>query len=393
MESNPNAICSKFEQVVFMIGVGLREKDLLYEKNPYSYLYSSVFRHGFNIFASMCTEYAEDNAPEILMQLNESRFIREFCTKEVFAWTEGWSTPIRQLIKETPAAQLGPLVVADKDLFALTEDCYQIASLAESDVVGGFQEHKVYSYLRQGTQEQYVYGRKFLIQNPLLSWDAYQEAATLRFDVSADILEQGEYQKVSQDWIAGLLNLAYEKAPTNAKVCPHCGWTMTKLRHQPRCLTKACQTALPNNYDELENIPDGTYRLNRGTMFYISASGRLELTIANKALALGCMFELWPQKDACDVLITLPSGTRLAVDAKTYSSAAFLAQDIANDTHITQVNADRYLYVIPDETEKISPGFCALCNKALSHKPKHECITLKELTKRLAVYSKETRHD
>ena len=185
--------------------------------------------------------------------------------------------------------------------------------------------------------------------------------------------------------------MAYEETPDGMKVCPRCGWTMAKRGRQPYCSSPTCCDSLPLDYGGLEDVPHGTLRLTRGVMHYISAPGGLELEIAKRAQSLGLSFELWPQKDVCDVLVTLPDGVRLALDAKTYGSAAKLAKEIKRDNAIAGVGADEVIYVVPDDAETRHPGYCAVCSQALASKEGYSCCTFNSLFKRLRDASGEAR--
>lgn len=390
-KDNDAEIRRRFDQAVFLIGVGLREKDAAYEADPHRYPYSSNFRHGLNIFAALCAECADAGAIDILDGLSESSFISNYCTRGVAEWTARWSKESREAVLKGETADIGPLASVDAGMFVLTDECHDLILYAENDTLGAYQERKVYEFLRAGTQEQYVFGRRFLIRNPLLSWDAYTAVKTGRCSFEDDALDQGEGSNIEQEWLTELLDMAYEETPDGTKVCPRCGWTMAKRGRQPYCSSPTCCDSLPLDYGGLEDVPHGTLRLTRGVMHYISAPGGLELEIAKRAQSLGLSFELWPQKDVCDVLVTLPDGVRLALDAKTYGSAAKLAKEIKRDNAIAGVGADEVIYVVPDDAEARHPGYCVVCSQALASKEGYSCCTLNSLFKRLRDASGEAR--
>lgn len=386
-----NKVLSRFETAVFLIGVGLREKDALYESNPHKYPYSENFRHGLNIFAALCAECSKDNAADILRGLNESGFIREYCTKDVCKWVDGWDEGSRTQILGSSCAEVGPLAEVEDGFFVPTPECFDLIIHAEKDTLGAYQERRVYEFLRARSQEQYVFGRRLLARHPILSWDDYTMMKTGRYDFSADPLDQGESESIDQEGLAALLDMAYEDVPDGMKVCPHCGWTLGKRGRQPYCSSPGCVDGLPANLDNLDNVEHGSVRLSRGVMHYISAPGNLEIAIAEMANNLGLEFEMWPRWDTCDVLVVLPDGTRLAIDAKTYGSAAKLAKEIGGDDLIGQIGADEFIYVVPDQAEKKHPGFCIECRQALSSKKGYDCITFKDFGRRLNKTKKEAR--
>ena len=368
----------RFDEAVFLIAVGLIEKDELYERSPHSYPYSSSFRHGLNVFAALCAQYAAGNAACMLDGLSESRFIRDYCTRDVDDWVEEWTEEVQAAVREGDTHFFGALAYVNDGLFVPTDECFELALCAENDVVGAYQERKVYEFLRAGTQEQYVLGRKFLIEHPILSWDAFIAARTGRYDFG-----QGSLSNSDLDWIAELLEMAYEEAPCETRVCPTCGWTMARRDMQVRCSSLACCDPVPD-YEGLEKVPHGSCRLLRGVMHYIASPGKVEMLVAKKADELGLPFELWPRKDACDVLIALPDGTRLAIDAKAYGSPLRLAEKIKNDRTADVVGANEVIYVVPDDAEAKHPRYCAICNRVLPRDRGYSCCVFKDLSKRLA---------
>ncbi len=116
--------------------------------------------------------------------------------------------------------------------------------------------------------------------------------------------------------------------------------------------------------------------------------GKLELAIAEAAAGLGLKYEMWPLKDTCDILIHLPDGRQLAVDAKAYGRAERLAREIEDDTGIAQMCADEVAYVVPDQVERDHPGYRALCNAVLRGKTGYSCETLRNFSKRLDAAAK-----
>ena len=158
-------IANRFETAVFLIAYGIAEKDGLYEADPHRYPYSQAFRHGMNILAALCAECSDD-AEELLPTFNESDFIRNSAASDVREWTARWRDECREAVEGCRSIEIGPLASVDGDYFAATSECYEVLRFAENDLLGGHQERRVYEFLRAGTQEQYVYGRRMLIRHP-----------------------------------------------------------------------------------------------------------------------------------------------------------------------------------------------------------------------------------
>lgn len=235
-------IANRFETAVFLIAYGIAEKDGLYEADPHRYPYSQAFRHGMNILAALCAECSDD-AEELLPTFNESDFIRNSAASDVREWTARWRDECREAVEGYRSIEIGPLASVDGDYFAATSECYEVLRFAENDLLGGHQERRVYEFLRAGTQEQYVYGRRMLIRHPLLTWNEYVRIKTGLALGDPDPLDQGEADTIDPVWLQEFVSMAYEPVPGAAKVCPNCGWTMTMRGKQPHCSSATCAKA------------------------------------------------------------------------------------------------------------------------------------------------------
>ena len=236
-------IANRFETAVFLIAYGIAEKDGLYEADPHRYPYSQAFRHGMNILAALCAECSDD-AEELLPTFNESDFIRNSAASDVREWTARWRDECREAVEGCRSIEIGPLASVDGDYFAATSECYEVLRFAENDLLGGHQERRVYEFLRAGTQEQYVYGRRMLIRHPLLTWNEYVRIKTGLALGDPDPLDQGEADTIDPVWLQEFVSMAYEPVPGAAKVCPNCGWTMTMRGKQPHCSSATCAKAV-----------------------------------------------------------------------------------------------------------------------------------------------------
>lgn len=256
-------IANRFETAVFLIAYGIAEKDGLYEADPHRYPYSQAFRHGMNILAALCAECSDD-AEELLPTFNESDFIRNSAASDVREWTARWRDECREAVEGCRSIEIGPLASVDGDYFAATSECYEVLRFAENDLLGGHQERRVYEFLRAGTQEQYVYGRRMLIRHPLLTWNEYVRIKTGLALGDPDPLDQGEADTIDPVWLQEFVSMAYEPVPGAAKVCPNCGWTMTMRGKQPHCSSATCAKAVTGDFDKLDSVAHDAFRLSRG---------------------------------------------------------------------------------------------------------------------------------
>ncbi|MFR4801880.1 MAG: hypothetical protein ACLT98_00190 [Eggerthellaceae bacterium] len=167
---------------------------------------------------------------------------------------------------------------------------------------------------------------------------------------------------------------------------------MTMRGKQPHCSSATCAKAVTGDFDKLDSVAHDAFRLSRGVMHYISSPGKLELAIAEAAAGLGLKYEMWPLKDTCDILIHLPDGRQLAVDAKAYGRAERLAREIEDDAGIAQMCADEVAYVVLDQVERDHPGYRAMqCRPA--RQDRYSCETLRNFSKRLNAAAKEARDE
>jgi hypothetical protein len=382
-----NSLIQKFEEAVFLIAHGLIEKEELLSSNENRYPYSPYFRLGMNKLAALVVQYSE-TAEEDLRNFNESDFIREIASKEVSLWITSWAQESREELRESKYFDIGPLILCDSEghLFQVTDECYEIDETAEAKALGGHQQREVYQFLKEGTQEEYVQGRLFLIRNPVLESMQAFGVKNGKLNLSSDPLYPGYGSQVSTQWSQQLLDLSYENIPSNMKVCPHCGWTISLYKRQPRCSSEECCKITEGEYRALNFTQGGSLRLRAGLMHYFCNPGKLELEIAEKLVELGVDVELWPEKDTCDIKATLKDGKTIAVDAKAYSSAQRLANEIKRDYTISTLGTDEVVYVVPDQAKKDNPDFCKICNNAVSKFPdkkNYECMTLRDFFRKI----------
>ena len=275
-----------------------------------------------------------------------------------------------------------PTQTTEEPYFNITGDCLEFLRLNGGGSTDDLHENRVYSMLRDAGQAAYVFGRKFLILHPVLSWEECTAAARANLAVlEHDQLDQGEMAHVDGPWVQELVDTAYERAPLGLKVCPVCGWTMSLHGLRPMCLNVECTAHVDaSEYEKLPDVPPNSYRLRRGVMRYMAKPGVLELQIARKVQALGLPFELWPHLDTCDILITLPGDHTIAVDAKDHRDIDRLVSSIEGDDMREAMAASEAVYVVPADTP---PPRRWVANRRLAHKPGYSIKTLRELTQHL----------
>lgn len=356
----------KFEKMFAHIAFGLQEK--LSRPNPEEYTYGLLLRQGINMFSALTVEFSGmkgDSLKEYLMSLNETEMICKRFTYSVSEWFEGWDETVIQDLQSSCFYDIGPLVYLDEDekKYILTDECLDYLDSQESDL-SAIDEHKVFNLMKQLSQDNYVYIRKFIIEHPLLT-EIDRKNLLLRYN--------------NEQIIMDLISCAYEVTPEEAYHCANCGWTMTFKGLQPSCCHKDC-VEVHISKDKCKKIEvEYSYRLKKGVMRYICYPGKTELEIEELCKKINVKSELWPELDRYDIKIIFSNGACWGIDAKTYSNPYFLSKSIEKDIYFQQANINKGYYVIPDKVVKKTGGYLKICNKMILDNKRFKCISLTEL--------------
>ena len=359
---------SEFEKMFAHIAFGLQEK--LRRPNPEEYKYGLLLRQGINMFSALAVEFSGirgDALRAYLISLNETEMICKVFTRPVHEWFNGWDEEILYALKNTCFWDIGPLIYLDEveRTYTLTGECLDYLDSMETDLVS-IDEHIVFDLMKQLSQDNYVYVRKFIIEHPLLT-DLERKNFLLHFN--------------NEQIIMDLVELAYEQTPEETYCCPNCSWTMTFKGLQPLCCHRDC-VEIPIVKEKCRRVDsEHNYRLKKGVMRYICYPGKAELEIEQICRELNIKSELWPELDRYDIKIIFDNGACWGIDAKTYSNPYFLSKSIENDSHFRDANIDNGYYVIPDKIVKRTGGYLKICGAALSKDKKFKCISLSTLKK------------
>lgn len=360
----------KFEKMFAYVAFGLKEK--LRRPNPEEYTYGLLLRQGINMFSSLAVEFSglQGNAlKSYLGSLNETEMICKIFTRSVNEWFVGWNDSVLQDIGTYYFGNIGPLIYLNEKekRYDLTDECLDYLDATENDLTA-IDEHLVYDLMKQLSQDNYVYVRKFIIEHPLLS-EIERKKLLINFNNEPNVVELVEH--------------AYEKTPEETYLCHNCGWTMTFKGLQPNCCHKDC-IETPAVKDRFKKVKaEYSYRLKKGVMRYICYPGKAELEIENICKKLNVKCELWSELDRYDIKIIFANGTCWGIDAKTYSNPFFLSKAIDKDICFQTANIDKGFYVIPDKIVKRTAGYLKICDKSLTHNKDKEfkCIALSVLKK------------
>ena len=359
---------SRFEKMFAHIAFGLQEQ--LCRPNPEEYHYGLLLRQGINMFSALAVEFSGMKGDELknyLITLNETEMIRKKFTHPVAEWFDGWDDLIIQDIKKSSFWDIGSLIYLDEEEknYMLTGECLDYLNSVEKDLTA-IDEHRVFNLMKELSQDNYVYVRKFIIEHPLLTVTERKQFLL--------------YFQNDQHFI-DLIDCAYEKIPEEAYLCSNCGWTITFKGLQPSCCHKDC-VELHTTNEKCKKIEENyVYRLKKGVMRYICYPGKTELEIEDICMKLNVKSELWPELDRYDIKIIFDTGACWGIDAKTYCNPYFLSKSIEKDNNFNNAAIDKGYYVIPDKIINRTGGYLKICEKALLGDKKIKCISVSKLKK------------
>lgn len=152
-----------------------------------------------------------------------------------------------------------------------------------------------------------------------------------------------------------VLRSCYRPAPASLQAdgvfaeCAGCGCLLTPVTGRgwvcdlDRCRSR--KSAKPHR--ELNAGDDGgVYHLQYPLRAFVTGPGLSEVGLEDRVLALGAKVEMWPNFDACDLLVILPNGLRWAVDVKDYANGGVLGRRFT--TFKTNPGFDEAFLVVPD---------------------------------------------
>ncbi len=156
-----------------------------------------------------------------------------------------------EVVRQSEYYNLGELVVlSGANRFELTDDCIELLSTVEDDIIFGEEQRNVYQKLYSLTPALYSKTREFLVLNPVCT-----EVTLREFK-----LKYAEIPAVSE-----VISSAYEPVQKQSYRCPSCGWTMTFSGMQAACCNRSCTKNMPSEADFAAKDMDAGCRLKRNT--------------------------------------------------------------------------------------------------------------------------------
>lgn len=363
------------KKTVALIARGLMQKERCFDGQTYPY--DGTLHHGINTFFALCLQHSGLAPEAVLLNANETAFLRIVATRPVAQWFETWDSQWLEqtgILRENYCQEEEPLIYfmgKEKNVFFTTETCADLLSAQARDLVNDIDQTAFYQQIKGLTQSQYALIRRYVIEHPLVT-EADFRGIKLQMNQSTAALEA--------------IGFAYEPVVQAGYVCPHCGWTMTKTSLGYSCCSRRC-TAVTPNADELQSISprDGYLRLRLGIMRYTALPGQLELEIEAYAKSQGLEAQLWPYQDTYDVQITFADGGVWQIDAKAYASPYLLRERIQNDDGFPKTGAyECGFYVVPDWAKRERSDYCKIVQSTIDRcSPGVECVTLRMLKQRI----------
>lgn len=360
----------KLHKAINLIALGLYEKEYFKQKNEY--YYSKRLMHGINMFQALNLKYT--NNMGILADMHEQAFITKYATREVASWFEDWDIKVINSLnlKEQAFYYLDALVLdIGFNMYYISESCEDYIQYFEYDIIDSLDQKTVYEYLILLKQEDYIYLRKFFIENPI---------------ITSSSLEKLKGRFLSNNNACNAISNTYEELKNNYYICPTCGWTAFENESGMCCHSKYC---IKKKYTKKDFIPidlsDSKYRLKRGVMKYIAAPGTLELNIKKYCDSNKLNTKLWPYMDKFDLEITFNDGAKWAIDAKAIREPFFLRQQVRNDGGFPKGDYERGFYVIPNEFIDERKDYCKIINRELKRIEQKQilCISFEDIKKEI----------
>lgn len=240
-----------FEETIRLLAAWLCEREQT--KTEEDMPFSGKLRSGISRLAVLAFQYS----PEPIA-FHETMFIKNYACKPVSEWFCGWSEEYMDNIRQSEYYNLGELVVlSGANRFEFTDDCIELLSTVEDDIIFGEEQRNVYQKLYSLTPELYSKTREFLVLNPVCTEETLREFK----------LKYAEIPEVSE-----VISSAYEPVQKQSYRCPSCGWTMTFSVMQATCCNRSCTKNMPSEADfaAKDIIPAGVHRLRCGVMRYMA---------------------------------------------------------------------------------------------------------------------------
>ncbi len=361
------------KKTVALIARGLVQKEQRFDGQTYPH--DGTLHHGINRFFALCLQHSGLAPDEVLVNANETAFLRNVATRPVAQWFEHWNPEWLEqtgILRENYCQDEEPLIYfMGKGIFFTTEICADLVSAQANDLLNDIDQAAFYHQIKGLTQSQYALIRRYVIEHPLVT-EADLRGIKLQLTSSAAALEA--------------IGFAYEPVVQGGYICPRCGWTMTKTPLGYSCCSRRC-TAVTPNADQLQSISprDGYLRLRLGIMRYTALPGQLELEIEAYAKGQGLEAQLWPYQDTYDVQITFADGGVWQIDAKAYANPYLLRERIQNDDGFPPGGTyERGFYVVPDWAKRERSDYCKIVQSTIDRcSPGVECVTLRTLKQRI----------
>lgn len=210
------------------------------------------------------------------------------------------------------------VVLLDADVLTPTPDCYELArefagefATSEETLFQEFMQALKTRLSEARAKVVYSQVRQFVVRHPVATHDQLRALiGGLSVAALAPVIEKFYTPCVTDD---GIL-----------RVCAHCASPMRVRNRLNECSLLQCRMKRGPRAGITLRAEQGLLRVRHSFVMFWVGPGLDELAIYDAARAKGLEATLYPDFDACDVLIPLPRGL-CAVDVKSYRSPHALA--------------------------------------------------------------------
>lgn len=364
----------KFFGILTDLAYGLQQKQLAYEKlrknGEHVYCQQPELTKAIQELGLFMLENGiVDGKGFPIAPQNETDAINNYFSKTLDEWPCAQHPYFQDLLVYQEEEERLIYLNSNRTHYEITSWCEELAAGSRNFNYDAMQG-AVYEEFAFVKDEQYVFLRKYLIDNPIIDLIGKYEFA-----------QTGKKIGLTEEYMERFIKTAYESIPEKVVgVCGYCKWTVIETTFKKRCIDSRCLHNT-DNFINVEEIVDKEtkLRLKPGVMKFMSLPGRDEMELYEYCKVKNLDVILWPEKDSYDLKIEIQSIV-LAVDVKSYYSPFLLANHLENKGVFKRLKGnERSILVIPDHRVQ-KKGYLEIIQTALLGK-KVECMTMKTLKK------------
>lgn len=332
----------KLYMSVSLIAVGLYNAESAIKEAPTSFQINNMFRKGYHMFLELRRTFGN---VEDFNYDHITSFFDHFLLNPLHEWFHDWDKKAQEMIQENEPTiyTLDALLRPSPEIgYMCTDSCMEFLNSLNFNGLEEMEQKRVYKELIKLDQRDYVYLRRFLIENQEVDHKD-MTSAVMRYSDNTDAIT--------------VLKKAYDQCiQDNGKII---------------------------------------HKMVRGVRQFIADPGIYELQLADFCEAKGLRWELWPEKDRYDLKITFDNNEIWAIDVKAYSNANCLRNQIVKDGGFPKGNYTKGYIVVPTEKAMYLGSTKEYTNVVQRYfkiyQPYIQCITTDTLKRRITAKLKQTK--